>query len=185
VSLSCQEARGHFERYAEDTLADPQRRAVREHVRSCPPCRGEAAAAPGLFFGGAPPEDVSPEEAARILSGIRAGIALKSAERRLGVAPARRRAAAAACAAAIVAFTLALSGGPAGQRPPSDARAAGRKAQAPTALLPAAFPTASSETARAATEEKQKSPSNATIYDWNPGGQEPRVVWIVDRSLDI
>ena len=174
MSLSCREARGHFERYAEDTLADPQRRAVREHVRSCPSCRGEAASAPGLFFGGAPPEDVSPEEAARILSGVRAGIALKRAERRLGGAPARRRAAAAACAAAIVAFTLALSGGPAGQRPLNDARAAGKKAQAPTALLPAA-----------ATGEKQKSPSNATIYDWNPGGQEPRVVWIVDRSLDI
>ena len=183
MSLSCREARGHFERYAEDTLADPQRRAVREHVRSCPSCRGEAASAPGLFFGGAPTEDVSPEEAARILSGVRAGIALKRAERRLGGAPARRRAAAAACAAAIVAFTLALSGGPAGQRPLNDARAAGKKAQAPTALLPAAFPPVSSEAA--ATGEKQKSPSNATIYDWNPGGQEPRVVWIVDRSLDI
>jgi hypothetical protein len=26
--------------------------------------------------------------------------------------------------------------------------------------------------------------SGATVYDWNPGGDEPRVVWIVDRSLD-
>jgi len=26
---------------------------------------------------------------------------------------------------------------------------------------------------------------DATIYDWNPGGGQPRVVWIVDRSLDI
>lgn len=28
-------------------------------------------------------------------------------------------------------------------------------------------------------------PADATIYDWNPGGGRPRVVWIVDRSLDI
>ncbi len=28
-------------------------------------------------------------------------------------------------------------------------------------------------------------PADATIYDWNPGGGQPRVVWIVDRSLDI
>ncbi|MFN2386795.1 MAG: hypothetical protein ABR576_11015, partial [Thermoanaerobaculia bacterium] len=30
-------------------------------------------------------------------------------------------------------------------------------------------------------------PEDATIYDWNPGSSrnEPRVVWIVDRSLDI
>jgi len=31
----------------------------------------------------------------------------------------------------------------------------------------------------------QKLPADATIYDWNPGGGQPRVVWIVDRSLDI
>ena len=185
MSLSCQEARGHFEGYAEDALSEQQRRAVREHVRGCPPCRGEAAADPGLFFGGAPAEEVSPEETAHILSRVRAGIALRSAERRLGSAPARRRAAAAACAAAIVALTLALPGGPTGRRPQNDTRAAGRQKQAPTAFLPVAFPPASSETAHAATGENQKSPSNATIYDWNPGGQEPRVVWIVDRSLDI
>ena len=184
MSLSCQEARGHFEPYGEDALSEQQRRAVREHVRGCLPCRGKAAADPGLFFGVAPPEEVSPEEAAHILSAVRAGIALRSAERRLGGSPARRRAAAAACAAAIVAFTLALPGGPAG-RPQNDTQAAGRQKQAPAAFLPVAFPPASSETARAATGEKQKSPSNATIYDWNPGGQEPRVVWIVDRSLDI
>jgi hypothetical protein len=29
--------------------------------------------------------------------------------------------------------------------------------------------------------------SSATVYDWNPGAgrEEPRVVWIVDRGLDI
>jgi hypothetical protein len=28
---------------------------------------------------------------------------------------------------------------------------------------------------------------DATVYDWNPGAgrEEPRVVWIVDRGLDI
>lgn len=28
-------------------------------------------------------------------------------------------------------------------------------------------------------------PADATVYDWNPGGGQPRVVWIVGRSLDI
>ena len=30
-------------------------------------------------------------------------------------------------------------------------------------------------------------PAEATVYDWNPGAgrEEPRVVWIVDRGLDI
>jgi hypothetical protein len=29
--------------------------------------------------------------------------------------------------------------------------------------------------------------SESTVYDWNPGAgrEEPRVVWIVDRGLDI
>jgi hypothetical protein len=30
-----------------------------------------------------------------------------------------------------------------------------------------------------------KASSGATVYDWNPGAGEPRVVWIVDGSLDI
>jgi hypothetical protein len=39
--------------------------------------------------------------------------------------------------------------------------------------------------AEASGPAKRKLPGDATIYDWNPGGGQPRVVWIVDRSLDI
>jgi hypothetical protein len=37
------------------------------------------------------------------------------------------------------------------------------------------------------TEEIGTPSSDSTIYDWNPsaGREEPRVVWIVDRGLDI
>jgi hypothetical protein len=31
-------------------------------------------------------------------------------------------------------------------------------------------------------------PSSATIYEWNPGTaspDDPKIVWIVDRSLDL
>jgi hypothetical protein len=35
------------------------------------------------------------------------------------------------------------------------------------------------------TGETRKYPADATIYDFSPGAGEPRVVWIVDRSIDI
>ena len=36
-------------------------------------------------------------------------------------------------------------------------------------------------------EAAATAPTDATVYDWNPGAgrEEPRVVWIVDRGLDI
>lgn len=183
MSLSCRQVRERFARYDEDSLSPEERLGVRQHVKECPSCRVESAAEPGLFFAAIAAEEISPEDAARVLSGVRAGIALKQTERRLGSAPARRRAVAAACAAAIVVFTLALSGGPAARQPRGGERVAGA-VKAQSAFLPAAFPPAP-EQPRAVSGEKQKSPSNATIYDWNLGGEEPRVVWIVDRSLDI
>ena len=49
----------------------------------------------------------------------------------------------------------------------------------------AAVPIAGARSLRAGRDQGQKLPADATIYDWNPGGGQPRVVWIVDRSLDI
>jgi hypothetical protein len=49
-------------------------------------------------------------------------------------------------------------------------------AETAPALLPAAV-----------SEEPEGAPAEATVYDWSPGAgrEEPRVVWIVDRGLDI
>jgi hypothetical protein len=111
-----------------------------------------------------------------VLAGVRAGIALAETERRVGRSRrrSRRRLAAIASAAALAAMTLVLPGS--GRRPvESVARTA------PVAAPEPGFAPAAGK-APAATF-----PSDATIYDWNPGtaSQEPRVVWIVDRSLDI
>jgi hypothetical protein len=79
-------------------------------------------------------------------------------------------------------MTLLLPGS---ARRPADAVAApiAASAPAPAVVFPAGrgFSPAS-EKAPAATF-----PADATIYDWNPGAasEEPRVVWIVDRSIDI
>src|SRR6266508_5115163 len=94
MSLSCREARELFEKYAEDSLSAQERRVVRRHVSECPSCRVETATEPGFFFAGIAAGEISPEDAARVLSGVRAGIVLKQAQRRLEGAPARRRAAA-------------------------------------------------------------------------------------------
>jgi hypothetical protein len=108
---------------------------------------------------------------------VRAGVALKETERKLASGRARRRSriAAMASAAAVAAMTLFT---------PGSSRSTGRPAVAarPPAAAPAIGFSPAARTAPAATF-----PADATIYDWNPGTgtEEPRVVWIVDRSLDI
>ena len=51
-------------------------------------------------------------------------------------------------------------------------------------LVPAAGP-GPAEEAFQKTGRVRKFPADATIYDWSPGAGQPRVVWIVDRSIDI
>jgi hypothetical protein len=76
-------------------------------------------------------------------------------------------------AAALAAMTLVLPG--------ADRRREA-VATAPVVAVPAPGFAPAAQKAPTATF-----PADATIYDWNPGGtsEEPRVVWIVDRSLDI
>jgi hypothetical protein len=78
-----------------------------------------------------------------------------------------------ASAAAVAAMTLVL---------PGSSRSTGPVAARPPAVSPAPGFSPAARTAPSATF-----PGDATIYDWNPGAgtEEPRVVWIVDRSLDI
>ncbi len=177
MSFSCPDVRARFAPYAAEALASEERRFVREHLAGCEACREEAVAADPtlLFAANAPFEDVSAADRARILEGVRAGVALKQAERRLAGGPVRRKAAVAA-AAAVVVLTLALStsGGP-------------RRASAPTGPASAAVTPAFTAFVKASADGPAGETGTATVYEIAPGAgsDEPRVVWIVDRSLDI
>ena len=156
---------------------------MREHLRSCEPCRGEASASDPLFlFAGAGALPVSADETAGVLASVRTGIAFKSAERRLQGPTARRRVGALLSAAAAVALTLLAPGAPA-RRAPTDALAA-KSGPAGRSFVPASNPVPPGAILPKAGGTK-KYPADATIYDLSPGAGEPRVVWIVDRSLDI
>jgi hypothetical protein len=119
---------------------------------------------------------VSDEDVAQVLAGVRAGIAWKQAERRLARRPARTW----ASVAVLVALAVLVPGNRAG-REPAVSRASspvgGVAAEVP--VLPAA---ASPE---ADGGPKTSLPASATVYDWNMDSGQPRIVWIVDRSLDI
>ncbi|MEO8189354.1 MAG: anti-sigma factor [Acidobacteriota bacterium] len=230
----CNGTRTRFDGYLDESLSREERSAVREHLAECAACRREASELdPALLFATLPAERVSDADAARILDGVRAGIALKTAERRVRPAPRHGKrigaTAAAVAAAVLIAVTLsspspgrlelargaalpapapssALAAGPEGRSLPSNAApsnaaaaAAGTSADSTAAGDPAAAagaiaigsPTATARPfspfaeASAPGRQRQKVPADATIYDWNPGGGQPRVVWIVDRSLDI
>jgi hypothetical protein len=176
-ALLCGDFRGRLRLYLEDALTSGERGAFRDHLVSCAGCRDHVALTePSLLFAGMPAERVSPEDVERVLAGVRTGIALAETRRRLGRVgrPGRRRIAAMSSAAALAAMIFVLPG--------SNRRSAESAASAPAVLAPAPGFANASEKAPSSTF-----PEDATIYDWNPGAaaEEPRVVWIVDRSLDI
>jgi anti-sigma factor RsiW len=178
MSPICSQIQARFGPYAAEALPADERRAVREHLAVCAACVGEAAAQDPtlLYAAGAPAEELSAQDMARILQGVRAGVAIKRAERRLS-RPRRRSAKAAAAAAAVALFTLALPGGLSRPAAPVPMPAAVRAVQASTAPTPAAL-------GRLA---DQPAASSSTVYEIAPGAgpNEPRVVWVVDRTLDI
>jgi hypothetical protein len=183
MTFSCGEVRDRFEAYGAEALPGEQRRAMREHLRSCEPCRQEASASDPLFlFAGAGASSVPAGETDAVLAAVRTGIALTTAQRRLEAPRARRRAGALFSAAAAVALTLLTPGAPARQTPGDDLRTPG--AAAGRSFVPAANAVPAGEILPQAGGAK-KYPADATIYDLSPGAGEPRVVWIVDRSLDI
>jgi Putative zinc-finger len=191
MSLSCRRVRELLPAYAAEDLASTDRRDLRAHLADCRECREEASRRDvGLFFSIAVREDVSPEDVARIVSGVRAGISWRQAERRLddrGVLPGRnrwgrRRGFFVAAVAAFVVFTLLFPGAPVRRgESPEASRIAQPTNPARGPLVPAARP----GTVPSQEIPGSKFPADATIYDWSSGAGEPRVVWIVDRSLDI
>ena len=184
MTSACGKTRAALPQYLDESLAAAERRALREHLADCAACRAEAAALdPTLVFAAAGTPEPSPAEVASVAASVRAGIALRQAERR--IAPARpsragRRGARAAAAAAVLLLTLTISSGP---RPSVPAAPA-----SPPVPVAAAGPSpapVSGVSAVASPDGAAKASGGATVYDWNPGAGEPRVVWIVDGSLDI
>jgi hypothetical protein len=176
---ACADVRARLEDFAADALPARERTAVRNHLADCGGCRAEAIAAePLLRFAAVRPETVSAEETAAILSAVKSAIAVKSAERRVDGARRKgsRRFGAAAAVAALIVFALAISG----DRPSRPARSSEPPARAAAPARVAAPFAPAAQPGPAA-----KFPADATVYDWNPGGGQPRVVWIVDGSLDI
>ena len=187
MSLICSILRESFDDYLGEALPAPQRKMLREHLAVCAECMGAAAAKDASFLFARPmPEEVAPDETARILLGVRTGVGHIETERRIAVATRRRFAgvAAAAAAAAVALLVLTRPGG-------SDAR---RELEA--AALPAPVPSPGTSEQAAISfgiapaglpAETAAPSSGATVYDLNPGADraEPRVVWIVDRGLDI
>ena len=185
MTLSCEQVRARFGDYAAEGLAVEERRAVREHLGTCASCREAAAARdPLLVFAAPQAASTSPEEAGRVLAAVRAGIALREAQKRLEGPAARRRVGALASAAAALALTLLAPGAPGYRAPsPSSIPPAQREA-VKLNFVPAANPAPPSEILEK-TGGTGKYPAEATIYELNPGAGQPRVVWIVDRSIDI
>jgi predicted anti-sigma-YlaC factor YlaD len=183
VSPLCPIVRESLADYLGERLPAPQRRILREHLAGCEDCRDAAAARDASLVFARPftAEDVAPDEAASILVSVRTGVAHIEAERRIRASrPSRKRVrVAAAAAVALLALTI-----------PAVSRRDARVASAPAApAVPTRVAAASSDgLAEAALPEEAASPSEgATVYELNPGAgrEEPRVVWIVDRGLDI
>jgi hypothetical protein len=194
MSALCPILRGSFEDYRRDALPAPQRRILRDHLAACPECRDLAAAEdPTMLF--ARPfaaEDVPADDARRILENVRTAVAFAETERRLRRTSRRKLASAAAAAAAFGALLLMAPGN--GSRVETIAEE--RSVPAPaspetgaselTAVSELASPSGPVQPAALAAETEEIS-NDATVYEWSPGAgrEEPRVVWIVDRGLDI
>jgi len=205
AAVTCGVARELFPAYLDEALPAEERSVVRAHLVACPACRREASALdPALLFAAlavspdSPAPEVSAADTAKILAAVRSGIALKSAEKRIDSALRSRRhrfaagravmTAAAAVAAVALAWTLAPRNAPERIKPLA-------RVSAPRGDLVltapeggksfSTFAAASGPADSRGGSVQGRLPADATVYDWNPGGGQPRVVWIVDHSLDI
>ena len=203
LPLTCAQARDRFAAYLDERLGREERQAVRRHLEDCDSCRRDASeqdpAFAFAFLGDGAAVQVTPEETAAILAAVRTGIELRKAERRIGgragiAGTGRFRVGFSVAAAALVAAIVATSGSSRAPRPePVEPAKMAEAPAAPAAPSPAPALSAVPESTGPLSPfaeargpaNGQKLPADATIYDWNPGGGQPRVVWIVDRSLDI
>jgi hypothetical protein len=187
VSPLCPIVREGIADYLGERLPAPQRRILREHLAACAECRDAAAARDASLVFARPiaAEDVPAEEAVSILASVRTGVAHIEAERRIRASrPGRKRAVRVAAAAAVAVLALAI---PAGSRRPTRVASAPAAPPAPAGLAAGTEPGSAALAAAALPEEIATPSEGATVYELNPGAgrEEPRVVWIVDRGLDI
>lgn len=182
MSATCPIPAASIEAYRGDALPEADRRALRAHLVACPACRDRAIAAdPTLLFGlaPAPPPLSGDAEARQVLENVRAALAVRSASRKVERAQGRQglRAAAVVAAATLLALTSSTS-----RRPRAVTASASR------AAARGGFQDAATKVVRPGADESPSMPSSATIYEWNPGTaspDDPKIVWIVDRSLDL
>jgi len=180
VTATCPVPAASIEAYRRDAVPEPERRALRAHLAACPACRDRAVAAdPTLIFALAPaPPPPDDAQARQVLENVRAALAVRSASRKVERAHGRQglRAAAVVAAAALLALTSSAS-----RRPRAVAASVSRAARG-------GFQDAATKVVRPGADDSPSMPSSATIYEWNPGTaspDDPKIVWIVDRSLDL
>jgi anti-sigma factor RsiW len=182
VSAICGIVTAGLDDYLADALPAPQRRILRDHLAACDACRRAAEARDAsLVFARRLDEDVSSDEVAGVLAAVRTGVAHIEAERRLRRPGRGRRAAATAAAIALAALLAPAVSSRRDTAAPVASVSAGLRV---TATAERAVPAAGLAPAAA---EPASAGSGATVYELNPGAgrEEPRVVWIVDRGLDI
>jgi predicted anti-sigma-YlaC factor YlaD len=187
MSALCPILRGSFEDYLNDALPPPQRRILREHLSVCLECRDLAAANDASMIFARPYTDapLPAADASRILDNVRTAVAFARTEQRIRHTS-RRAVGAAAAAAAFGALLLLTPGGGTGAGTARLETAVAvtkgpASSEAPASIAPAAVQLSLEG------EPVSLPSAEATVYDWNPGAgrEEPRVVWIVDRGLDI
>ena len=186
MSAICGIVRDGLGDYLADALPAPQRRILRDHLAACPACREAAVERDAsLVFARRleGDESISPDEVADVLASVRTGVAHIETERRLRRSGKGRRVAAAAAAVALAALLAPAVSSRRESGAPVASTDAGVRV---TATAERAVPATGIEPA-AAPSEASAPDSSATVYELNPGAgrEEPRVVWIVDRGLDI
>ena len=184
MSSACLDSR-RLDWFLSGELDRTARRAAIEHLRDCSDCRLRALELdPAAVFELAlsPQAPVSAEESQEILENVRIAIAIRQASRKIERPSAgglgARRAAAAIAAAALLSLTASS---------PMTRRSI-PSAPHSTAPPPAAVPSAFARAAAPDRSDDALAPATATVYEWNPGANspdDPKIVWIVDRSLDL
>lgn len=177
--MNCPDLISAIDRYRSDELGSPELGALRSHLRECGECRLRAFdAEPSILFAVENrPVEVTPEEVQSVLENVRIGIALSQTSRRIetnsgGRGKSRRLGALSAAALLLLSVTSPSRR----TRAPIPASAV---RELPAAAVPAGFEREG---------EGGLLPASATIYEWNPASaapNDPKIVWIVDRSLDL
>ncbi|MGH9440730.1 MAG: hypothetical protein ACRD16_00485 [Thermoanaerobaculia bacterium] len=171
--------------FLSDELDRASRAAATEHLRACADCRLRALESdPAVVFrlALAPEPPVSEEESRQILENVRVAIAIREASRKIERPAAAglgfRRSAAAFAAVALLSLTVSS---------PVTRRSAARPRISPASSLSSA-PSAFARAAATERSDDTLSPATARVYEWTPRANspdDPKIVWIVDRSLDL